>query len=173
MTKHFIAIECTKSPAEIITALKNEIKTADISELGSPKFSIETVDVALTVFSTETEKGALAVKIAGFSNSIENDISPAKSYQNLKFSFQPTSTADFTPELSLGLVEPIKRVKSSFRKAYNTSPSFKMEGFKFKIEFAIEQNMDGSIRFRILELEDLLAQNIATHRLTIHVKITD
>jgi hypothetical protein len=48
-----------------------------------------------------------------------------------------------------------------------------MEGFTFKLEFAIEQNMDGGIRIRILELEDLKAKNIATFHLTIHMKITN
>ena len=158
---------------EIITAIKNEIKTANISELGSPKFTIETVDVVLTVVSTETEKGALAVKIVGFSNEVDNGVSSSKSYHNLSFSFQPTGASGFSPEISLGLVEPIKRVKSSLRKAYNTPPSFRMEGFTFKLEFAIEQNIDGGISFRILELDDLKAQNIATHHITIHMKITN
>lgn len=158
---------------EIITAIKNEIKTANISELGNPKFTIETVDVELTVVSTETEKGALAVKIVGFSNEVDNGVSSSKSYHNLSFSFQPTGASGFSPEISLGLVEPIKRVKSSLRKAYNTPPSFRMEGFILKLEFAIEQSIDGAIRFRILELDDLKAQNIATHHVTIHMKITN
>ena len=75
---------------EIITAIKNEIKTANISELGSPNFKIETVDVSLTVVSTETEKGALAVKIFGYSNEVDNDMLTYKSNHNLSFSFQPT-----------------------------------------------------------------------------------
>jgi len=40
-------------------------------------------------------------------------------------------------------------------------------------EFKIEQNIDGRIRFRVLELDDLKAQNIATHHPTIHMKITN
>ena len=48
-----------------------------------------------------------------------------------------------------------------------------MGGFAFKLEFAIEQNVDGGIRFRILALEDVKAQDIATHHLTIHIKITN
>jgi hypothetical protein len=48
-----------------------------------------------------------------------------------------------------------------------------MEGFILKLEFAIEQSIDGAIRFRILELDDLKAQNIATHHVTIHMKITN
>ena len=59
------------------------------------------------------------------------------------------------------------------KKACNTPPRFQMEGFKFKLEFAIEQNMEGGAHFRILELEDLKAQNIATHRVTVHLKITN
>lgn len=158
---------------EIITAIKNEIKTADIAELGDPKFTIEAVDVALTVFSTETEKGALAVKVAGFSYAFDDTISPAKSYQNLSFSFKPTESSDFSSEISLGLVDPIIKVKSSLKKAFNTPPNFKMEKFKFKFEFAIEEDMDEGIRFKILELENVKAQNIATHRLTVHLKITN
>lgn len=156
---------------EIISAIKNEIKTADISELGLPRFTIEAVDVALTVFSTETEKGALAVKVGGFNSALDYILAPPKSYQNLSFSFHPSQADDFSPDLSLGLVEPILKVKSSLKKACNTPPSFQMDNFKFKLEFALERNMEGGIRFIILELEDLKAQHIVTHRITVHLKI--
>ncbi|MBR9985734.1 MAG: hypothetical protein KFF68_07485 [Desulfosarcina sp.] len=156
---------------EIISAIKNEIKTADISELGLPRFSIETVDVALTVFSTETEKGALAVRVGGFSSALDDILTPPKSYQNLIFSFHPSEADDASPDLSLGLVEPILKVKSSLKKACNTPPSFPMDNFEFKLEFALERNLEGGIRFVILDLEDLKAQHIVTHRITIHLKI--
>lgn len=156
---------------EIITAIKNEINTANISELGSPNFKIETVDVSLTVVSTETEKGALAVKIVGYGDDVRNETLASKSLHNLSFSFQPTGASGFTQEISLGLVEPIKRVKSSLRKAYNSPPNFKMKGFTFKLEFAIEKSMDGGIRFKVIELEDLKALNVTTHFITIYMKI--
>lgn len=158
---------------EIISAIKNDVNTANISEIGSPKFTIERVNVALTVVSTETAKGAIAVKIVGFGSEAEYEPSRSRSYHNLSFSFQPSDSSGFSPEISLGLVEPIKRVKASLKKAYNTPPSFKMEGFKLKLEFAIHQHMDGGIRFSILELEDMKAQNITTHHITLHVKITN
>lgn len=60
---------------EIITAIKNEINIANISELGSPKFTIENVNVALTVDSQETEKGVIALKIIGLGNEIEGGLS--------------------------------------------------------------------------------------------------
>lgn len=158
---------------EIITAIKNEIQTANISELGSPKFTIETVDVALTVISKETEKGALAVKIAGFSDELDDVSFASISYHNLSYSFRPGASSGFSPEISLGLVEPIRKVKSSFRKACNTPPSFQMDGFTFKLEFALVQDVNGGIRFRILALDDLKAQNIPTHHITLHIKISN
>ena len=48
-----------------------------------------------------------------------------------------------------------------------------MEGFTLKLEFAIQQHADGGIRFRILEIEDLKAQKIATHQLKLQIKITN
>lgn len=156
---------------EIITAIKNEINTANISELGSPNFKIEIVEVSLTVVSTETEKGALAVKIVGYGDEIRNETLASKSPHNLSFSFHPTGASGFTQEISLGLVEPIKRVKSSLRKAYNSPPNFQMEEFTFKLEFAIEKFIDGGIRFKVIELDDLKAMNVTTHYITIHMII--
>ena len=156
---------------EIITAIKNEIKTANISELGSPNFKIETVDVSLNVVSTETEKGALAVKILGYGDEIRNETFVSKSHHNLGFSFQPVGASGFSQEISLGLVEPIKKVKTSLRRAYNSPPNFQMEAFTFKLEFAIEKSMDGGIRFKVIALEDLKALNVTTHYITIHMKI--
>ncbi len=158
---------------EIITAIKNEIKTANISELGSPNFKIETVDVALTVVSTVTEKGSVAVNIIGYDNEAYNQVFTSKTFHKLKFSFQPAGASGYSPEISLGLVEPIKKVKEAMRKAYNTPPNYQMEGFTFKLEFAIEKNIDSGIRFTIIALNDLKAQNINTHYLTIHMKIQD
>lgn len=158
---------------EVVTAIKNEIQTVNNSELGSPNFIIETVDVALSVASKEMEKGALVLKIVGFSNEVDNGTSAVKSYHKLNYTFQPTETSGFSTEISLGLVESIKKAKSSFRKACNTPPILQMDGFTFKIEFTIVQNMDDRIHFKILGLEELKAQKIATHHVTLHIKITN
>lgn len=158
---------------EIITAIKNEIQTANITDLGTPRFTIETVDVALTVVSTETQKGGLAVKIIGFSNAFDDLRSGSPSYHKLSYSFQPIAASGISPDISMGLVEPIKRVKTSFRKACNTMPGLQMDGFKFKLEFALVQTIDGAIHFRILELDDMKARNISTHHVTLHIKIAN
>jgi hypothetical protein len=158
---------------EIITAIKNEIQTANITDLGTPRFTIETVDVALTVVSTETEKGGLAVKIIGFNNDVDDHRSGSLSHHKLSYSFRPVAASGISPDISMGLVEPITRVKASFRKACNTLPGLQMDGFTFKLEFALVQTMDGAIHFRILELEDMKARNISTHHVTLHVKIAN
>lgn len=59
------------------------------------------------------------------------------------------------------------------RKAYNTPPNFQMEGFTFKLEFAIEKNTEGGISFTVIELNDLKARNVATHKITVHMQIQD
>ena len=156
---------------QVITAIKNEIKTANISELGSPNFKIESVDVTLTVISTETEKGEPAVKIVGYDNETDNQILTSKSHHKLSFSFQPVGESNFSPEISLGLVEPIKKVKYSLRKSYNTPPFFDMKKFTFKLEFAILKNADGDIRFSVIQLSDLKALNVNTHYITIRMII--
>ena len=155
---------------EIITAIKNEIITANITELGSPRFTIEKVDVALAVVSSETEKGGLAITITGFSDDFDNGPAGARTYHMLNYSFQPAAASSMSPDLSLGLVEPIRGVKSAFRKACNTPPGFQMNGFTFTLEFALVQTIDGGIRFRILDLDDLKARYIKTHHVTLHVK---
>lgn len=158
---------------EVITAIKNEIKTANISELGSPNFKIESVDVTLTVISTETEteKGTMAVKIVGYDNEIENQVLTSKSRHKLRFSFHPVDESNFSPEISLGLVEPIKKVKYSLRKSYNSPPIFEMNNFTFTLEFAILKNTDGEMGFSVIQLSDLKAMNVNTHYITIYMTI--
>lgn len=156
---------------EVITAIINEIQTANSSELGSPNFLIENVDVSFSIASRETQKGALSLKIIGYSNEDDINITTLKSHHKLHYSFKPTETSDFSPEISLGLVEPIRQVKSSFRKAFNTSPNIDMDDFTFKIEFAIVQNLDNRMRFIIFELDKLKGQKVTTHHITLKFKI--
>lgn len=166
-TSHAVEFEID----EIITAIKNEIQTANNPELGTPSFIIENVHVALSVASKETEKGAMALKIIGSKNEIDNDVLSSKSFHKLNYTFKPAEMSGFSPEISLGLVEPIMRAKASFRKACNTPPSLQIDEFTFKIEFAIVQSLDEKIRFKILGLEALKAQKVTTHHLTLKIKV--
>ena len=156
---------------EIITAIKQDIQTARMTGSGSPNFEVETVNVALTVVSAISHKGGLIVKVAGFDHEAQNQKLDQGSYHKLSFTLTPTGTPGFAPESSFGLVEPINKIKSSLRKAYNNPPSSKLDGFTIKLQFAIEKVSDGGFNFNIIDVNDIKAQNIATHHVTIKMKI--
>jgi len=59
------------------------------------------------------------------------------------------------------------------RKAYNSPPSFYIDALTFKLEFAIGKSPDGAISFKIIDLEDMKAKRIATHRITLYMKIKE
>jgi hypothetical protein len=158
---------------EVITTIKKEIQNANISESESPNFQIENVKAALSVYSMETEKGRLTVRIAGGDSDQDFVSIQPRSFHKISFSFKPSNPVGFSTGNSLGLVEAIRKVKSSLRKAYNTPPYFKMDEFTFKMEFAIEKSVDGEIMFQVIGLEDLIAQEVATHQLTIKMKLEE
>jgi hypothetical protein len=156
---------------EIITAIKQDIQTARMTGSGSPNFDVESVSVALTVVSAISHKGVLIVKVAGFDQEAQNQKLEQGSYHKLSFTLTPSGTPGFAPESSFGLVEPINKIKSSLRKAYNNPPSSKLDGFTIKLQFAIEKVSDGGFSFNIIDVKDIRAQNIATHYVTIKMKI--
>ncbi len=155
---------------EIITAIKQDIQTARMTGSGSPNFDIETVGVVLTVVSAISHKGVLIVKVAGFDHEAQNQKLARGSYHKLSFTLTPSGTPGFAPESSFGLVEPINKIKSSLRKAYNNPPSSKLDGFTIKLQFAIEKVSDGGFNFNIIDVNAVKAQNIATHYVTIIMK---
>ena len=57
------------------------------------------------------------------------------------------------------------------RKAYNNPPSSKLEAFTIKLQFAIEKVGEGGVKFNIIDLKDLSARKIATHSVTIKMKL--
>ena len=156
---------------EIITAIKQDIQTARMTGSGSPNFEVESVNVALTVISAISHKGVLIVKVAGFDHEAQNQKIEQGSYHKLSFTLTPSGTPGFAPESSFGLVEPINKIKSSLRKAYNNPPSSKLDGFTIKLQFAIEKVSDGGFTFNIIDVKDIRAQNIATHYVTINMKL--
>ena len=156
---------------EIITAIKQDIQTARMTGSGSPNFEVESVSVVLTVVSAISHKGVLIVKVAGFDNEAQNQKLDQGSYHKLSFTLTPSGSPGFAPESSFGLVEPINKIKSALRKAYNNPPSSKLDGITFKLQFAIEKVSDGGFNFNIIDVKDIRAQNIATHYVTIKMKL--
>ena len=156
---------------EIITAIKQDIQTARLTGEGSPNFEVETVKVVLTVVSTITHNGILMIKVAGFDYDAPHPNTEQGSYHKLSFTLKPSGTPGFSPDSSFGLVEPINKIKSSMRKAYNNPPSSKLEAFTIKLQFAIEKGGDGGFKFNIIDLKYLRAREIATHSVTIKMKL--
>ena len=156
---------------EIITAIKQDIQTARIAGAGSPNFEIESVNAVLTVLSSVTHKGSLVIKVAGVEQQAQVQTLDRGSYHKLSFTFSPSGTPSFSPESSFGLVEPINIIKSSMRKAYNNPPSANLDTFTIFFQFAIEKSGDGGLSFNIIDVNDLKAQSISTHSVTIYMKL--
>jgi hypothetical protein len=156
---------------EIITAIKQDIQTARMTGSGSPNFDVESVSVALTVVSAISHKGVLIVKVAGYDPDAESPKLNQGTYHKLNFTLTPSGAPGFAPESSFGLVEPINKIKSSLRKAYNNPPSATLDGLSIKLQFVIEKVSDGGFTFNIIDVKDIRAQNIATHYITIKMKL--
>ena len=156
---------------EIITAIKQDIQTARMTGSGTPNFEIETVTTVLTVTSTVTQKGSLLIKVAGYDREEQTQATDHGGYHKLSFNLTPRGTPGFSTESSFGLVEPINRIKFSLRKAYNNPPYAKLDTFTITLQFAIERESGGGFSFNIIDLNDLKAQNIAIHLVTIYMKI--
>ena len=156
---------------EIITAIKQDIQTARMTGSGSPNFDVESVSVALTVVSAISHKGVLIVKVAGYDPDADSQKLNQGTYHKLNFTLTPSGAPGFAPESSFGLVEPVNKVKSSLRKAYNSPPSATIDCLSIKLQFAIEKVSDGGFTFNIIDVKDIRAQNIATHYVTIKMKL--
>jgi hypothetical protein len=156
---------------EIITAIKQDIQTARMTGSGSPNFDVESVSVALTVVSAISHKGVLIVKVAGYDPDAESQQLNQGTYHKLNFKLTPSGAPGFAPESSFGLVEPVNKIKSSLRKAYNNPPSATIDGLSIKLQFAIEKVSDGGFTFNLIDVKDIRAQNIATHYITIKMKL--
>ena len=156
---------------EIITAIKQDIQTARMTGEGNPNFAVESVKVDLTVVSKETHKGILNMKVAGIDLESGNEELDRGSRHKLSFTLTPTGTPGFFPESSFGLVEPINKIKSSLRKAYNNPPSSKLDGFTIRLQFAIEELGDRGFHFNVIDVNEFIVQNIPIHQATIKMKL--
>ena len=154
---------------EIITAIKQEIQAVRATGEGKLDFDIDRVKVHLSVVSRESAQNGLFIRIAGYSYEELEYPLLSTPFHNLKFAFTPNDSQTIPHDSSFGLVEPINKIKASLVKAYKNPPLFHIEDFYFEIEFALEKTPDGRIRFQVLNLSDLKALNVATHKLYIHM----
>jgi len=158
---------------DILDALKKELQTAQAAAKETRRFEIEKVELQLSVNSDKASNGEVKLEVVGsdYNNPVQPKIT--QSYQKIYLSFYPNDFITFPAELSSGLVEVIKNAIDSLNKSYLNPPSFKFDTFTFDIVFAIVKWKNGEIKFVTTNLGHLISSSIPTHRLTVHMSITN
>ena len=158
---------------DILDALKKEIQTAQAAAKETRRFEIEKVELQLSVSSNKASNGEVKLEVVGsdYNGPVQPKIT--QSYHRIYLSFYPNDFVTFPAELSSGLVEVIKNAIDSLNKSYLSPPSFNFDTFTFDVVFAIVKWKNGEIKFVTTNLGQLISSSIPTHRLTVHMSITN
>ncbi|MGA9234308.1 MAG: trypco2 family protein [Desulfobacterales bacterium] len=158
---------------DILDALKKEIQTAQAAAKETRRFEIEKVELQLSVSSNKASNGEVKLEVVGsdYNGPVQPKIT--QSYHRIYLSFYPNDFITFPAELSSGLVEVIKNAIDSLNKSYLSPPSFNFDTFTFDVVFAIVKWKNGEIKFVTTNLGQLISSSIPTHRLTVHMSITN
>jgi hypothetical protein len=158
---------------DILDALKKEIQTAQAAAKETRRFEIEKVELQLSVSSDKASNGEVKLEVVGsdYNDPVQTKIT--QSYHRIYLSFYPNDFVAFPAELSSGLVEVIKNAINSLNKSYFNPPNFNFDMFTFDIVFAIVKWKNGEIKFVTTNLGHLISSSIPTHRLTVHMSITN
>jgi hypothetical protein len=158
---------------DILDALKKEIQTAQAAAKETRRFEIEKVELQLSVSSNKASNGEVKLEVVGseYNGPVQPKIT--QSYHRIYLSFYPNDFGTFPAELPSGLVEVIKNAIDSLNKSYLSPPSFNFDTFTFDVVFAIVKWKNGEIKFVTTNLGQLISSSIPTHRLTVHMSITN
>ena len=158
---------------DILDALKKEIQTAQAAAKETRRFEIEKVELQLSVSSNKASNGEVKLEVVG--SDYNGPVQPKipQSYHRIYLSFYPNDFITFPAELSSGLVEVIKNAIDSLNKSYLSPPSFNFDTFTFDVVFAVVKWKNGEIKFVTTNLGHLISSSIPTHRLTVHMSITN
>ena len=158
---------------DILDALKKEIQTAQAAAKETRRFEIEKVELQLSVSSDKASNGEVKLEVIGsdYNDPVQSKIT--QSYHRIYLSFYPNDFVTFPAELSSGLVEVIKNAINSLNKSYLNPPNFNFDTFTFDIVFAIVKWKNGEIKFVTTNLAHLISSSIPTHRLTVHMSISN
>lgn len=158
---------------DILDALKKEIQTAQAAAKETRRFEIEKVELQLSVSSDKASNGEVKLEVIGsdYDDPVHSKIT--HSYHRIYLSFYPNDSATFPAELSSGLVEVIKNAVNSLNNSYRNPPNFNFDTFTFDIIFAIVKWKNGDIKFVTTNLAHLISSSIPTHRLTVHMSISN
>jgi hypothetical protein len=158
---------------DILDALKKEIQTAQAAAKETRRFEIEKVELQLSVSSDKASNGEVKLEVIGsdVNDPVQSKIT--QSYHRIYLSFYPNDLVTFPAQLPSGLVEVIQNAIDSLNKSYLNPPGFKFDTFTFDIVFAIVKWKNGDIKFVTTNLGQLISSSIPTHRLTVHMSITN
>ncbi|MGA8239479.1 MAG: trypco2 family protein [Desulfobacterales bacterium] len=158
---------------DILDALKKEIQTAQAAAKETRRFEIEKVELQLSVSSNKASNGEVKLEVVGsdYNGLVQPKIT--QSYHRIYLSFYPNDFVTFPAEISSGLVEVIKNAIDSLNKSYLSPPSFNFDTFTFDVVFAVVKWKNGEIKFVTTNLGHLISSSIPTHRLTVHMSITN
>jgi hypothetical protein len=154
---------------KVITAIKQEIQSAR-KITGRPRLKIDSVELELSIITEHEAEGGVKVKVADIGAKIIGGIDK-RTIQKLKLSFTPSGSVDISKTSNLGLVGAISEVKAALQKARKSNPKFELKKFTFEIEFYIKTKSGGEISFWIIDLLDVKAKNIVTHKMKIHMSL--
>jgi hypothetical protein len=130
-------------------------------------------EIQLSVSSDKSSNGEVELEVVGsdYNDPVQSKIT--QSYHRIYLSFYPNDFFTFPAELSSGLVEVINNAINSLNKSYLNPPNFNFDTFTFDIVFAIVKWKNGEIKFVTTNLGHLISSSIPTHRLTVHMSITN
>ncbi len=156
---------------DVVNAIKQEIETVRAAESLTPRLIIDNVEIYLAVFTREEMNRSTSVKVGGFSGDPGSG-SVSGTRQNLSFILVPSGEPESRKYSKRGLVQAIQKVVSDLKSSLNEPPNYDLTTFTFTIEFGLQKNADGGIRFDLVNLGPLRSKGL-THRILIRMVVAE
>jgi hypothetical protein len=149
--------------SDIITAIKSEIKRAQASETGSPRLSVDLVELQLNTVAVKTADGKITVGVPTIGFEIGGSGSSTIA-QQLHVSLTSQEPAEIGASQSLGLVEVITELKNALRSTMNEPPRFDFQQLRYQVEFEVEKQIGGRVSF-VVDVSGATSQ-VLKHQIT-------
>lgn len=163
----------TFSVEEIVRAAKDEVMAAQGIESADFKIVIERFELHLAVVAIRNSKSDVRFEVAGLEVGAEDGFSKG-TIHHVKLKMTPSQDSSVTTGYSnLGLLPAIRQIKTNIRKACNVMPSCHLNSLGLELEFAVEQTDDEGFRFVVIEAGRPEYKRYATHRLMIHMSLSE
>jgi hypothetical protein len=157
--------------SEVIQAVKREIRLAQAQETGSPRLTIDLVELELTTVATKEAGAGLTVTVPTVD--VGGEVTAGNSMtQTLSLSLTSLDAPEVSAGESLGLVEVIREVKRALKIALNEPPRFDLGQFQYTVQFALQREANGRLRFVLFELPRAKLSQASSNQITLHISRT-